>query len=43
MKMFPSPFNEDHFISALILQALGDDNVFPSPFNEDHFISYLDN
>ena len=36
---FPSPFNEDHFISVdrdFIVDLYG---RFPSPFNEDHFIS----
>ena len=37
--MFPSPFNEDHFISNKESRGIKNENQFPSPFNEDHFIS----
>ena len=37
---FPSPFNEDHFISEVVEDAGFLKFVeFPSPFNKDHFIS----
>ena len=38
--LFPSPFNEDHFISMTIEKYMNPTYKFPSPFNEDHFISY---
>ena len=37
---FPSPFNEDHFISKSETIIKNQNVQFPSPFNEDHFISY---
>ena len=37
---FPSPFNEDHFISHMDMNINAIKfGKFPSPFNEDHFIS----
>ena len=38
-KEFPSPFNEDHFISNEKVENVRWLIEFPSPFNEDHFIS----
>ena len=40
LKTFPSPFNEDHFISRSNASSIITLKMFPSPFNEDHFISY---
>ena len=39
--LFPSPFNEDHFISFDLSTNVLIGDEFPSTFNEDHFISIL--